>query len=319
MKQKRNPSKPPIPHNCVQCGNTFMARERMKQRFCSPECRYKSLKRLEQRNCIVCGGEFHVRPSSKNKTCSVKCKNTLVAQANTDLSKHIRTTCPACQKEFTYLASWPRKYCCKKCAAIETVTNIKRFSPSIFTATCENCGQEFETTPKRSRGRFCSQKCFGEWSSRNTVGEKHPNKGKSFPRPKNLPPPLFKSCEVCGKEFLTKQSHANRRRCCSRSCSAKLWSKERTGENSPTWLGGHDPYYGPSWQVAKRDARERDRKCMRCGVTPEVLGRELDVHHVVPFRKFGRDRHLEANDLSNLMCLCFACHLKVEWETNRRK
>jgi predicted HNH restriction endonuclease len=36
----------------------------------------------------------------------------------------------------------------------------------------------------------------------------------------------------------------------------------------------------------------------------------LDVHHIIPFRKFGIDRYREANKISNLISLCNSCHSK---------
>ena len=80
-------------------------------------------------------------------------------------------------------------------------------------------------------------------------------------------------------------------------------------------IGPND--YGPSWQAARRAARERDSfRCARCGA-PERTRREHDVHHLVPFRSFGyipgtNDNHLKANALENLVTLCAACHQRLE-------
>jgi DEAD/DEAH box helicase domain-containing protein len=75
--------------------------------------------------------------------------------------------------------------------------------------------------------------------------------------------------------------------------------------------------YGPSWEAARRAARERDGfRCARCGA-PERIRREHDVHHLVPFRSFGyipgrNDNHKQANALENLVTLCAACHQRLE-------
>ncbi len=63
----------------------------------------------------------------------------------------------------------------------------------------------------------------------------------------------------------------------------------------------------------------RDKACADCGKTEAQTGRELDVHHIVPFRAFSVARHAEANALSNLMALCNECHTRREWEANRRQ
>ena len=92
------------------------------------------------------------------------------------------------------------------------------------------------------------------------------------------------------------------------------WRSENVcGATLYNWKGGYEPYYGPSWPSAKRKARERDKHiCQRCGVTREELGKNLDVHHKIPFRNFGVERHLEANALGNLICHCARCHKIVE-------
>jgi DEAD/DEAH box helicase domain-containing protein len=79
-------------------------------------------------------------------------------------------------------------------------------------------------------------------------------------------------------------------------------------------IGPND--YGPSWEAARRAARERDQfRCVRCGA-PESL-REHSVHHLVPFRSFRyvagvNENHRAANALDNLATLCSACHQRVE-------
>jgi DEAD/DEAH box helicase domain-containing protein len=67
--------------------------------------------------------------------------------------------------------------------------------------------------------------------------------------------------------------------------------------------------YGPDWSRLRDQVRARDGyRCQVCGA-PE-LGRSHDVHHKVPFRSF--DSLQQANQLSNLITLCPACHHQVE-------
>ncbi len=64
--------------------------------------------------------------------------------------------------------------------------------------------------------------------------------------------------------------------------------------------------YGKDWQALADSIRERDgRKCRSCGVAGE-----LDVHHIIPFRKFGSAE--EANNPDNLISLCPRCHHLAE-------
>jgi 5-methylcytosine-specific restriction endonuclease McrA len=86
-----------------------------------------------------------------------------------------------------------------------------------------------------------------------------------------------------------------------------------SGPNNRNWRGGPLPYYGPNWRQARRNARLRDRyTCQRCGVTEAMLGKQLDVHHIEPFRNFGVERYQEANGTANLISLCPSCHLSIE-------
>ncbi len=75
--------------------------------------------------------------------------------------------------------------------------------------------------------------------------------------------------------------------------------------------------YGPNWAQQRDQARQRDGyRCAICG-KPESPFRQHHVHHVQPFRAFGyrpgeNDAYLRANDLSNLITVCPACHARIE-------
>ena len=62
--------------------------------------------------------------------------------------------------------------------------------------------------------------------------------------------------------------------------------------------------------------RERDSfACQVCGVSEEALGRQLEVHHKIPYRSFPS--HLEGTKLENLVSVCPSCHAKLEAELRR--
>ena len=80
--------------------------------------------------------------------------------------------------------------------------------------------------------------------------------------------------------------------------------------------------YGPNWQKQRNAARVRDGyQCAMCG-KPEASAqnmtqRQHDVHHKIPFRKFGyivgeNDHYLQANQLDNLITVCPECHQRIE-------
>jgi DEAD/DEAH box helicase domain-containing protein len=75
-------------------------------------------------------------------------------------------------------------------------------------------------------------------------------------------------------------------------------------------LWSNDPNaYGANWTAQRDAARARDGyRCQSCGVM-ETSGAHA-VHHKRPFRTFRSS--MLANDLSNLVTLCAACHRRVE-------
>ena len=202
---------------------------------------------------------------------------------------------------------------------------------------CEMCGE-----PLQNGDRFCSHACYARWRSAHLTGADNPNWrggadhvcaecGKPFTtRPCHRDRARYcsgacqrrayrkthvtKNCEWCGKAYTTIRSRAQRSRFCSLDCRNAAWVEGNRGENHPLWKGGKVGYRGPNWYRQARKARERDNHtCQRCGITQELYGKRLTVHHIVPFRKFGLERYKEANDLANLVTLCASCHQTVEW------
>jgi len=99
---------------------------------------------------------------------------------------------------------------------------------------------------------------------------------------------------------------------CSKKCSYKWKSDNLNGDKIYNWKGGYDGYYGPNWLKQRRKALERDNKtCKICNKTQKQLGKNPDVHHIIPFIEFTVKRFLEANNLTNLICFCSYCHSKV--------
>jgi DEAD/DEAH box helicase domain-containing protein len=87
-------------------------------------------------------------------------------------------------------------------------------------------------------------------------------------------------------------------------------SEETVEKLRETGMWANDPNdYGPGWDLLRRRVRERDGfHCQVCGAREEE--RAHDVHHKVPFRAFASRE--QANQLSNLITLCPACHRRVE-------
>lgn len=262
-------------------------------------------KRIEA-TCPNCEKPFSYYPSGYKDGIKIHCSRKCQSEAS-----RVTTICPECDKEFWYHQSWPRKYCSLKCSAANNAkANLGIIDlPPMF---CDFCGKEI-TKNKWVGRRFCSQKCFGEYLSKTQKGVPRPIVRGEKP---HLWKRIIKTCLQCNKQFQVKQSHAERRKFCKKSCQVE-WQRLNnalvSGENNFNWQGGYNPYYGPNWRQQRRNARYRDNyTCQRCHITEKEYGHQLDVHHIKPFREFGIEHYKEANHLGNLICYCNTCHLITE-------
>lgn len=229
----------------------------------------------------------------------------------------VTTNCPQCGKTFEYYLSWPRIYCSKKCSGLAHADE-KRTKVEVV---CEECGKKFSRTPfeiQKVRHVFCSRTCFSIYQSRAMKGKPAPFTGMKFQeRTKNGT--VLKVCKQCGNGYRIKKSRADRNSFCSTRCEYDWMSANMKGDNNPAWQGGYEAYYGPNWLQQRRNARRRDNyTCQRCGLKEADHYRQLDVHHIIPFRVFGVQNFLQANKLSNLVTLCNTCHVVVEHEQGTR-
>jgi len=240
--------------------------------------------------CRQCGAVFAVVPAQvkrgRAKFCSKDC-------ANAARRVHVAVVCDQCGASVSLKSSKANRgvtaYCSRDCYM------AARADGAWITAPCKTCGAPM--TYRRSQPkRFCSWGCrdqgadWGDPSKRTTV-----------------------TCAGCGTVMIEWASRP--RTYCSTACAGDA----RAGDAAWAWRGGRPGSYGASWRRARRLARARDGRCVDCGITPDALRRALDVHHLIPFRSFGIERHREANVLTNLVSLCQRCHLKREWATNWRE
>lgn len=194
---------------------------------------------------------------------------------------------------------------------------------------CEQCKSEFKVQNyRKDTARFCSRSCSGKWglSVRKMVGQNLTgnklrlgippvNKGKPSPyRGKKVKVYKKFECKHCSKEFevvpwIERQNKSKSGdRFCTKKCHSDYMAINKAGENSPQWVGGKETYRGKSWSVARKLAVVRDKGvCQKCY---KIVGNRISVHHKKPFREF--DCHQRANRLTNLICLCQPCHMKVE-------
>lgn len=138
--------------------------------------------------------------------------------------------------------------------------------------TCENCGDEFETThwkAKNDLATYCSTGCKHEHFTERYAGEGNSQYG------------------VRGEENST---HG------------------RTGPDAPNWQGGSRWRGTMKWLRARADALERDEgECVYCGVSNEEHNERYDhglhCHHIEPVSDGGAKF-----DLDNLETICANCH-----------
>lgn len=175
---------------------------------------------------------------------------------------------------------------------------------SIF--TCKWCKKEFQEWTYR-QPTFCSNQCRSEYAAIQ-------------PKIKSRKPESYitKNCTICGKPYTVHKIFVEKRisNYCSKDCRAEFFSKSRKGKNNPNYVHGNSQSdYGDNWLRQSRKAKNRDNHtCQICGY--ESGGNKyLDVHHIVPFVRFGIEKYKEANHLTNLITLCRSCHAKVEKET----
>jgi 5-methylcytosine-specific restriction endonuclease McrA len=190
-------------------------------------------------------------------------------------------------------------------------TDNPNYSDAKEETTCDSCGTTFEYYPSEKEGCFCSE-CVknAEWRhTRQISGADNPNwnGGK-----------LSFDCSVCERPVKRYPSDVTGEIVlCSRDCHAEWLSEAFTGDGHPNWRGGGVGEYGPGWRAVREQALDRDdHACVLCGTDADELGRNPDVHHIVPVRLFAAMRALtvrDAHTLDNVVSLCPSCHRRAEF------
>lgn len=204
--------------------------------------------------------------------------------------------CAHCGKEFHVAPSQAHRV---NCCSVEC-----GYAHKQVTRVCDYCGLQFKTNKKRSK-RFCSRACSAKGMVRHSTV---PNlqKPNSF---------VMLNCEWCGRGYTIHRyfiEGGRVSRFCSKACLGLWHSATLRGNKSARWKGGKKQHRGANWATQKRYALERDnRTCQICKVKNGKKKYFIHVHHITPFRLFNGD-YLKANELSNLITLCWKCHKKVE-------
>lgn len=162
--------------------------------------------------------------------------------------------------------------------------------------TCVVCGDTFETYID---SKSCGRECAGSVISQSKLTEGHNVECESCGDDIRVPDWKYEWNVSRGSNFY-----------CDIDCKSDFM-RGKTQEESIAWKGGYDEYYGDNWsEMRKRILVRDDYSCRVCGVGVEELGKNPDVHHIIPKREFEVPE--ESNTMKNLISLCSVHHAKVE-------
>lgn len=226
-------------------------------------------------------------------------------------------TCEHCEDPF--YSDYAKKYCSRQCLIRSEAyagENNPNYNGGRETAECRICSGEFKFYPSEKPGVYCGDCVENEqWQTPPEItGADNPSwaGGK-----------ITKTCDVCGVEVTRRPSaFADNVTLCNPECQREWLSDRFTGEGHPNWKGGGSELYGQGWRRARLRTLDRDdHACVICGTTKADLGRNPDVHHIVPVRSFaaaaGADK-TDAHVLRNLITLCVTCHRRADFGQPRK-
>ncbi|WP_136717522.1 HNH endonuclease [Halorientalis salina] len=255
---------------------------------------------MAEHECPTCGWVFDTREVLRTHRNSIH-----AAQLSNG-------ECKKCEREF--YSDHQNTYCSEECREAATSCAGKQ-NPNYRggkTATeCDICDVEFEYYPSEKAGLYCPD-CVenGQWRDPPVLeGENHPcwNGGKTE-----------LDCAICGEAISRYPSNVTGEvTLCSDDCRSEWLSEAFTGEGHPNWEGGGNGAYGKGWAETRRRALERDDyECQICGKAKAEVGRNPDVHHIVPVRLFAEAdgfRKTDAHFLENVVSLCVECHRRADF------
>jgi len=250
---------------------------------------------IESFDCPTCGDSFSTQAGVKQHHYALHGESIAGVDIECDWCGTITTKRPS------HVNEYGQNFCSNECNGKWASENLENKTG----VNCDYCGDEFQIHPFRleqSELHFCpDSECYGNWQSENAVSEnaRHWEGGQESV-----------VCEMCEDSFSVRPYRSDSARFCSRQC-ADEFKTTITGELHPLWIADKQRDYGEKWEYVRSKARDRDNyTCQGCGVNESTMGRELDVHHIQPLRKFESLEN--ANRLQNLICLCMSCHNK--WE-----
>jgi len=198
-------------------------------------------------------------------------------------------SCTHCGETFKrYPSNLPGEnvYCSRKCVGLDnTPSGEDHHNYNRVEVTCESCGKQFERIASRAEKdetHYCDNDCRNQ---KVTI-----------------------ECSECGEEIVRGRHHLDRSE--HLFCSTKCHDEFRRN--------GYAQYYGRNWNKQRQKAVIQNQgRCQICGKTAVDIGRDIDVHHLIPIERFKQQYDEpewweRGNDLDNLITLCPPHHRK--WE-----
>lgn len=184
------------------------------------------------------------------------------------------------------------------------------YTGSLEKTKCKLCGATFEYYPSEKRGLYCSD-CVENKDWRDVPEPPTGEDNHFWTGGKRTV-----ECDSCGAELERWPNTISEHNFCNRDCQYTWLSEAFTGEGHPNWADGGNRNYGPGWRRTKLETLERDGyRCVLCGTSRDDLGRNPDVHHIIPVRLFDEspDHDLvDAHFPENLIALCVTCHRRAD-------
>lgn len=174
-----------------------------------------------------------------------------------------RRPCPGCGRSMDRQSTK-----CRDCYIAETSS-----PDSYLKVVCGGCDRPFEVHKgqiEAGGGRFCSRRCA--------------RKGNTNAKTNRVELP----CGHCGEPLLRSKSTIGATG--AAFCGPRCWSLHSKGENNPNWSGGQHVRMNPEGTAWREAVRKRDGgRCRLCGST-----RNLEAHHILPFRRHKEERWMLA-------------------------
>lgn len=235
---------------------------------------------------------------------------------------------------------WNQVYCTQECYSVSVTIRNRSKPKKEYEKTCVHCGVEFISKRKDSKSCGKGDKLHRPNEKYNTVNVNCATCGKEkqvrvgdYNRNKRENRPHYCSricsslgtgrtielvCAQCNKSFTRGMSEYNNYNkdgkyvFCSRDCQDANIDYILRGKYHYCYVDGKSVNNrGKGWKKIRKTVRRRDNfTCQECGITQDELGKELDVHHIIPYREFESSE--DANKLDNLISLCPSCHHKAE-------